>query len=89
MCKEYKRLAGHAGTDSHEEMDGLDYSKVAEVAFGHDLEKIPEKLGWMEKQGTEIELTAETQRKTGYRLRRERSVERLPDYTEKIQNPKS
>ncbi len=54
--KEYKRLPDTPVQTAMKEMDGLDYSAVAEVAFGHDLEKIPEKIGWMEKQGTEIEI---------------------------------
>jgi hypothetical protein len=38
------------------EMDTLDYSKVAAVAFGHDMEKIPAKLAYIERAGTEIDL---------------------------------
>mgnify|MGYP001566834257 FL=1 len=88
MGKEYKRLPDTPVQTAMKEMDGLDYSKVAEVAFGHDLEKIPEKLGWMEKQGTEIELTAETQRKTGTTdFVVSAQSNDYTDYTEK--NPKS
>lgn len=59
--KEYKRLPDTPVQTAMKEMDGLDYSKVAEVAFGHDLEKIPEKLGFIERQGTEIEIAEKTE----------------------------
>lgn len=39
-------------------MDDIDYSKVSAAAFGHDLEKVPEKIGYIERPGTVIDLTA-------------------------------
>lgn len=54
--KEYKRLPDTPVQAAMKAMDKLDYSKVAEVAFGHDLEKIPEKIAYIERQGTEIDL---------------------------------
>ncbi len=54
--KEYKRLPDTPVQTAMKEMDGLDYSKVAEVVFGHDREKIPAKIAYIERQGVEIDL---------------------------------
>ena len=54
--KEYKRLPDTPVQVAMKEMDTLDYSKIGEVVFGHDLEKIPEKIAYIERQGTEIDL---------------------------------
>ena len=52
--KEFKRLPDTPVQVAMKEMDTLDYSKVAEVVFGHDLEKIPQKIAYIERAGTEI-----------------------------------
>jgi hypothetical protein len=54
--KEYKRLPDTPVQVAMKEMDSLDYSKVAAAAFGHDLEKISEKIAYIERAGTEIKI---------------------------------
>ncbi len=54
--KEYKRHEDTPIQVAMKEMDGIDYSKVAAASFGHDLEKVPEKVGYIERQGTVIDV---------------------------------
>lgn len=56
--KEYKRHEDTPVQTAMKSMDDIDYSKVSAAAFGHDLEKVPEKIGYIERTGIPVEIVA-------------------------------
>lgn len=53
---EYKRHEDTPVQTAMKTMDEIDYSKVAAASFGRDLEKIPEKIAYIDRPGTVIEI---------------------------------